>query len=69
MVSTERTPILCDCCGKQVMGYVLWDGVAWYFQAHGKRHTVKVLFPGNRLMNRLDNSPESSDNRTRSTTE
>lgn len=37
-----RTPILCDCCGNQVMGHDLGDAVTWYLDSHGKRHTVKI---------------------------
>lgn len=41
-MTTARVPILCDCCGLQVMGYQVGDAVVWYNEHHGKRHTVKV---------------------------
>ena len=42
MTVTARKPILCDCCGQQVMGYQVADAVVWYSEHHGKRHTVKI---------------------------
>ena len=42
MTATVRKPILCDCCGQQVMGYQVADAVVWYSEHHGKRHTVKI---------------------------
>ena len=48
MITTQpetRIPIRCDCCGTQIMGYMVGSTVVWYNRHHGQRHTVKVSLP------------------------
>ena len=40
--SAERVPLVCSCCGKQVMAYRQGDTLIITDRRHGERHTLVV---------------------------